>query len=205
VAGIWLFEIADLAGMSKADVDRTKAFASRTADRARPAFGRVRIDRPRRCIFIATTNNPTYLKSQTGNRRFWPVRVGRIDTRALARDRDQLWAEAAKEEEAGASLTLPANLWEAAAEEQDGRRDHDPWDDTLADVIGTVVGGEERVFSSYLLGETLGISKDRQTDAHTKRLTVCMMRLGWTKPNNAIRIGSGPQGRGYVRPWRRRL
>ena len=34
MAGIWIFEIADLSGISKADVDRVKAFASRTVDRA---------------------------------------------------------------------------------------------------------------------------------------------------------------------------
>jgi hypothetical protein len=46
--GIWLFEIADLAGMRRAEVERVKAFASRTHDRARPAYGRRRVDAPRR-------------------------------------------------------------------------------------------------------------------------------------------------------------
>jgi hypothetical protein len=94
--GVWLYEIADLAGMSKADVDRTKAFASRVSDRARPAYGRHRIEQPRRCVFFATTNNTEYLKSQTGNRRFWPVKTSKIDIQGLRRDRDQLWAEAAQ-------------------------------------------------------------------------------------------------------------
>src|SRR5262249_61576793 len=66
--GVWLYEIADLAGMSKADVDKTKAFASRVSDRARPAYGRHVVDQPRRCVFFATTNNAEYLKSQTANR-----------------------------------------------------------------------------------------------------------------------------------------
>jgi hypothetical protein len=44
VRGIWLFEIADLAGMSKADVDKTKAFVSRQVDRARPAYGCHRVE-----------------------------------------------------------------------------------------------------------------------------------------------------------------
>ncbi len=73
VRGVWIFEIADLAGMRRAEVEKIKAFASRTHDRARPAYGRRRVDAPRRCIFIATTNEDEYLQSQTGNRRFWPV------------------------------------------------------------------------------------------------------------------------------------
>ena len=55
----------------------------RNVDRARPAYGRARIDRPRTCIFFATTNDELYLKSQVGNRRFWPVQIGRVDLAGL--------------------------------------------------------------------------------------------------------------------------
>ena len=110
--GVWLYEIADLTGIGRAEVEKIKAFASRTVDRARPAYGRSRVDRPRRCVFFATTNNETYLKSQTGNRRFWPIVTGQIDLDALRRDRDQLWAEAAEVEAKNNNLMLPASLWE---------------------------------------------------------------------------------------------
>ena len=73
--GVWLFEIADLSNIRKAEVEDVKAFASRTHDRARPAYGRFRVDLPRRGVIWATTNNSEYLKSQTGNRRFWPIEV----------------------------------------------------------------------------------------------------------------------------------
>ena len=128
VRGVWIFEIADLAGMRRGEVEKIKAFASRTHDRARPAYGRRRVDAPRRCIFIATTNEDEYLQSQTGNRRFWPVKPGTIDVDALRRDRDQLWAEAADVEAKGGSLMLPQDLWADATAEQDERRQHDPWD-----------------------------------------------------------------------------
>jgi predicted P-loop ATPase len=47
LAGIWLFEIAELSNIRRTEVEHIKAFASRTVDRARPAYGRVREDRPR--------------------------------------------------------------------------------------------------------------------------------------------------------------
>ena len=74
--GIWMHENADLAGMRRADVEHVKAFASRQVDRARPAYARVREDRPRRSIEWGTTNNDQYLLSQTGNRRIWPLKTG---------------------------------------------------------------------------------------------------------------------------------
>ncbi len=53
--GVWMHENADLAGMKRADVEQVKAFASRQVDRARPAYGRDREDRPRRSIEWGTT------------------------------------------------------------------------------------------------------------------------------------------------------
>jgi len=114
--------------MKRAEVEQVKAIASRTEDRARAAYGRFPARQQRRCVFFATTNDDTYLKSQTGNRRFWPVPIGAIDLEALRRDRDQLWGEAAYHEAQGASIGLPAKLWADARAEQDRRLVADPWD-----------------------------------------------------------------------------
>jgi hypothetical protein len=203
-AGVWMYEIADLSGMKKADVDAVKAFASRTSDRGRPAYGRLVVDQPRRCVWWATTNDKEYLKSQTGNRRFWPVEVlRRIDLEALERDRDQLWAEAAYREAQGESIVLPEHLWEAAALLQEARRETDPWEDTLRDVTGhterTRDGKlEERIFSADLFEKHLVIMPKDQTSALQKRLGTVMWILKWCG-SKLVSI-NGVQRKGFSRP-----
>ena len=200
--GRWLCEIADLAGMRKADIDLTKAFVTRQVDQGRPAYGRFLVSQPRRCVFAATTNSATYLKSQTGNRRFLPVKTGRIDTEALKRDRDQLLAEAAVLEARGESIALPKHLATVAAAEQEARRETDPWEDVLAEARGEVVwtsgGWEKRVSSRDLLEQVLRL-ETRQVHADTsKRLGNCMRKLGWEGPKNVWIKGA--QTKGFVRP-----
>jgi predicted P-loop ATPase len=196
LAGVWLFEIAELSNIRKTEVEHIKAFASRTHDRARPAYGRTRVDQPRRCILFATTNDDRYLKM--ADRRFWPVRTTIIDIEALRRDRDQLWAEAAQRESEGTSIVLDRRLWGAARVEQEAREERDPWDDVLAETIGTIEQGEERVSSIDLLSQVLGIHVSKQRDLDYKRLGRCMQRLKWDGPK-PIRI-AGKITKGYSRP-----
>jgi len=207
VRGIWIFEIADLAGMKKSEAERVKAFASRQYDRARPAYGRRRIDAARRCIFIGTTNEDVYLASQTGNRRFWPVKTDTIDIVALRRDRDQLWAEAAAEEAKGEPLLLAEDLWDTAKTEQDDRTEQDPWEDILADVAGLPYDADadddaktraEWIKAQALLGH-LEIKHERASAQTYKRLRSVMKKLGWA--NGRHRFGGKKRQRGYWRPW----
>jgi Virulence-associated protein E len=200
LAGIWLYEIAELSNIRKTEVEHIKAFASRTHDRARPAYGRTRIDQPRRCVLFATTNNDRYLKE--ADRRFWPLKTKEIDIEALKRDRDQLWAEAALREQEGTSIVLRRELWNAARVEQEAREEHDPWDDILVDAIGTIEQEQERVFSRDLLETVLGFQKSRMLDRDSKRLVRCMRRLGWVGPK-VIRIGN-KLASGYYREMQTR-
>jgi predicted P-loop ATPase len=61
IQGVWIYEIAELEGLGRSDVTKVKLFASKTVDSARPAYARSRVDRPRQGIFVATTNEETYL------------------------------------------------------------------------------------------------------------------------------------------------
>ena len=214
LAGIWIHENAELAGMKKAEVEAVKAYASRAVDRARPAYGHFLVEQPRHSIEIGTTNSDRYLQSQTGNRRFWPIRMERrIDLAALKAARLQLWGEAATRQAAGESLVLDEALWGAAAIEQEARRVAHPWEAVLArmsvipETIGYSagaglfvihrVGDEDRVASADIFTKVLEIPGGQMNRGHSMAVSEIMRLLGWEQ--KLIRIGGIPL-RGYVRP-----
>jgi predicted P-loop ATPase len=145
---------------------------------------------------VGTTNDNKYLRDPTGNRRFWPVVTGAIDLTGLARDRDQLWAEAAYCEDQNYSLILPEELWPAAQVEQEARLEDDPWLELLSTVRGQPTGRLERVMTMDLLLK-LEISPERQQQYHLKRIAAVMRKLGWEGPNK-FKMG-GRVVRGYER------
>lgn len=122
LAGKALIEISELSGSSR-DVTRVKAMLSRQVDRGRTAYARFVAERPRRNIFIATTNDQSALIDRTGNRRFLPVRVDReIDLAWLAENIDQIVGEAARIHSQGVSFDLPRSVWGEAATHQESVR-----------------------------------------------------------------------------------
>jgi len=92
--GKWLIELAELADVKRADYNLVKAYLIRRTDTVRPHYGRLQSDVPRQSVFIGTINEGQYLKDPTGNRRYWPVKVGKCRVKGLLKVRDQLFAEA---------------------------------------------------------------------------------------------------------------
>jgi predicted P-loop ATPase len=148
--GKWIIELAELSAMKRGDIERTKAFMSRATDHYRPSYGRRSQDFPRQCVFAGTTNSDTYFGDETGNRRFWPVKVGAIDVAGLREARDQLWAEAVAAFKAGEKWWLSAGVEKAAAEEQAERRIVDPWESYLAGWL------EAKGITPVTIGEAFG-------------------------------------------------
>jgi predicted P-loop ATPase len=197
VEGVWGYEISELSGMKRADVE----YVSRQSDRARPAYGRRLVSRERTCVCIGTTNRTDggYLKSETGNRRFWPLlATKRADISALLTERDQLWAEAATiEAQTIGGIRMDERLWAAAKVEQDERLTDDPWLEILAAIEPFRVGSEDRI-SYLMIFEILDIPARDQTAGILDRITACMRRLGWDKTNKTIRVG-GRACKGFTR------
>jgi predicted P-loop ATPase len=189
-AGRWLVELAELKGMRRGAVEHVKAMVSRQIDKARPAYGRMAVEQARQCVFFGTTNDGAYLRDMTGNRRFWPVKIGRFDLGALRRDCDQLWAEAAAREAEGVSIRLPERLWSVAGAEQEGREVVDPIYETLSERLD----GQSGKVRASDIWEVIGLGDQaRRTQDHNMRVSSAMQRLGWHRPKSKLRFGGAPQ------------
>ncbi len=177
LAGRWIVEAAELKGMRRGEVEHIKSFLSRQVDRARLAYGRIASEAPRQCIIVGTTNSERFLKDTTGNRRFWPVKVGWFDVPSLRRERDQLWAEADHREAAGESIRLDPSLYEAARDAQEEHRVEDPFVVELQRVLGNLEG---KLLAADAW-EIIGVPPGQRTQDHNQRLGEALRELGWER------------------------
>src|SRR5262249_23316898 len=118
-------------------------------------------------------------------RRFWPVRIVEFDIGRLRADRDQLWAEAAHCEAAGASIRLDPALYPVAAVEQEDRRSDDPMELVIAKVFGEITG-KVLTTDAWLV---LGIEGRALTPDEMARFSAAMRRQGWQKSRNRLEQG----------------
>jgi len=186
--GKWLIEIAELSATSKAEDAALKAFISRPVERYRPTFGRREVIEPRECVFIGTTNKDAYLRDETGARRFWPVKVGKIDTDALAHDRDQLFAEAVHSYRQGAHWWPDGDFEEKHVRpQQDDRFEADAWEDAITEYIKT----RSRVTVCEVAREALALGTAKIGMADQRRIGAILQRLDWKPIRDWL-------GRGYI-------
>lgn len=139
--GKWIVECAELAGLTKRDVNEVKQALSKQSDRARLSYGRFPVEVPRQFVICGTTNSTKYLMDVTGGRRFWCVATGAIDLVGLRRDRDQLWAEAAHRETKRERIYLKDAEFDLATVEQAKREIDDPLEIHVEELIGGFNGG----------------------------------------------------------------
>ena len=196
--GKWIVEASDLAGKRKTEIEQLKATLSRQVDGpARMAYAHFAVERPRHFIVIGTTNSKAYLNDSTGARRFWPVEVQRFDVDLIKRHRDQMWAEACVREEKGESIRLHESLWPAATEQQERRREIDPWEEVIRKSLEEVApsgDGRRRVTTDVLWG-LLAVPTERRDRSGSIRVSEIMQRLGYRR--STVRE-DGVVHRGYV-------
>jgi predicted P-loop ATPase len=215
--GKWLIEMPDLARIKDADLDAVKAFLSRDTDKVRFAYGRLATDLPRQSIFIASYNpgaDETYLKDDTGNRRWWPVRCrpegGLVDFAQFKEARNQLWAEAMNiVKTRGERLYMDTTeLKQEAAAIVELRHGEHPWTERVALWLAAA-NAKPETRRDFLTGrevfcDALG-GVDKQFDRRTQKAIAQVMRgLEWQpalkRVNTIVVRGYQPRPEGTAAP-----
>lgn len=174
----WCVEVAELAAMKGPEIERVKAFASRRIDIFRPSYGRAVIEQPRQCVLWGTTNADTWIYDETGGRRFWPIRCGRIDVPRIAKTRDQLWAEALHWWRQGEPWWLTdAAIKALAREAQESRRVADAWDDRIFEYVRN----KDDVSIGEVLQFGLVIEPGKWGQSEQNRIARYLRSKGWKR------------------------
>lgn len=188
--GHWALELAELDALNKADTSAAKRFITTQVDTFRPAYARRVVKVPRQFVIVGTVNFDTYLKDESGNRRYWPVKVAPyVNLPALRADRDQLWAEAFRlygewvsaNAEAGGTVPAPwqvltgeVPLFEA---EQAARYEGDVFESVIAEFIQY----KSRVTVEEIMLDCLKLEFSKMTRPEQRRVGSAMKSLGWPR------------------------
>lgn len=98
----WIAIIDEMDTFNRKEMSTIKTFLSLGSDSTRLAYGRYTKKFDRKCIFIGSTNDDTFLRDSTSSveRRFWIIRCNKLTMDGKIREVltqdyiDQLWAEA---------------------------------------------------------------------------------------------------------------
>lgn len=195
IRGKWLVELAELDSFNKAESTGAKLFFGQYVDRYRTPYGKRAVDVPRQQLFAGTTNSDAYLKDDTGNRRYWPVKVTLIDLEGLKADRDQIWAEAVHEFRAG------TEWWPTSAEKDmfEEQQDERYVGDAYTSLINAWLVGKSSTTMTEILGECLKLDTAKWTRPEQQRVGRCMSEIGWTRIKASKAI-AGKREWSYKRP-----
>lgn len=183
IASAWIVELGELASFRRAETERVKQFFTNRIDKYRPPYGAVVEAAPRRCVFVGTTNSyEGYLLDRSGNRRYWPVRVGKIDIARVERDREQILAEAVAAYHAGERWHLVGEEVALAAGEAEDRLDTSTVEEAVERWwCGMAPEKRPRRLSMLDVVEALQVPKDRVDHAFKIELGSAMRRLGFRR------------------------
>jgi predicted P-loop ATPase len=196
LAGKMICEVSEMG--TKGQVNDVKSMLSAQSDEGRPAYARSVQDRPRRNIFIGSTNHTRFLVDETGNRRFLPVILKQaIDIEWIEANRDQLIGEAAVMHSAGEKFRVPPEMYDICAQHQERARLQSP---------------EELIIEEELAPNSLcplmfirGAALEKLCIAAgfkgTKDREPMMTRLGFKHHDNSKRI-HGTQSKVWIRDTR---
>jgi predicted P-loop ATPase len=172
--------MGELAAIRKQDDEHVKTFVVRQFDKYRPPYGENEVDEPRQCVFMGTTNKVEFLHDETGARRYWPIKVEKINLEWLRDNRDQLFAEAKYCFDKGEKW-WPLDGWEERHAKPEQAK-YQETDSAWSDAIAPWLENKDRVRTSEIFEHPIYFEsvKDIRLSDYG-RLDRVMVGLGWKK------------------------
>jgi putative DNA primase/helicase len=191
LAGRWIIEMSEIAQFRRSEIETVKSYLSCQSDVFRPAYGRSDIQLPRQCVFVGSTNAEAYLQDPTGNRRFWPIKVGTIHLAKVRTAVPQLWAEAVAAYRGGEHWWLSSRLERLAAREQEGRLALDPWHQQIADFVESRL--DDAAFTTAEILDRLGVEESRRERSHEMRVGAVLREMRCERRRERHSVGGRRQ------------
>jgi hypothetical protein len=210
----WIYELAELESVtSRKEAGKLKNLITTSTDVLRVPYGRTSERMPRQSVLCATVNEDTFLRDDTGNRRFWVVPVDgaeQLDHAGLIAARDGIWKAAVLAHRAGEKPMLTPELEHQSKQQNERFNAQDPW----AEMVVAWMNGDplqrwdaERDPSTksydpndpFTSAEVLYSAGLRRPDAITRademRVAAVLKHLGFKKGSQYRRDGQ------VVRAW----
>ena len=127
--GCLVAELAEMRGMRAAEVERVKAFITRTHEHWIPKYREFAVTYPRRFIMVGTTNDTEFLPQDTEHRRWLPLQTEGVDVAGIKANHEQLWAEGAVRYATGGIAWQKLDILAAPARED--AMSQDSWESTI--------------------------------------------------------------------------
>jgi putative DNA primase/helicase len=178
--GYLILELGELAGIKKVDVETVKSFISRVDDKYRASYGYTVESHPRQCVIVGSTNSESgFLRDITGNRRFWPVRVGGKGQKKAwdLKEVDQIWSEAIARYRGGEELFLKGEVAQTAIIEQAGAMESDEREGLVRNYLETLLPENWRTLDLYDRRNFLGGGNIGGVKGTVERDRVCSLEI----------------------------
>ena len=194
----WIFELAELESITNSrDAGALKNLITTRSDLYRPPYGRAASPHPRASVFVGSVNNDTFLRDETGSRRYWVIEPTRKpDLKKLQANRDAIWKAAVLAYRAG-EMPMLSDEHQAISDAQNGSYEaEDPWLAVVSKWAG--LGRNHFDTTEAIIGAGLRDSKQIGT-GDARRAADCLKRLGFEQDKSQTRQ-NGKRGK---RLWRK--
>ena len=194
IACTWVFSFEELETFTATKMaGQIKNLITIREDIFRPPFGKAVGKYPRHSVFSASVNKDSFLKDETGSRRFWVVEVTKkIDYKQIEKDLDQIWKAVMAAYRQGEEPRL-SEAGEALSERRNSRfEDDDPFALDAFEYIENISCPSEFSAMQVLLGSGLREDKTKITAKDLKDMGKTLKALGCIKTRQK-RVAGGRQ------------